>query len=173
MDALFHKPISDEEIATRARRGLYLPRAWFLVAGTGDAAQPLVAFDLALMNAGIADVNLVRLSSIVGPDAVRIDPVRLAPGILAATAYARAESQTPGERIAAAVAIARPAEPGRASVIMEYAAACPKDEAEATVRAMAEEAIANRGLTLAEVESIATDHVVQQAGAAFAGVVQI
>ena len=161
------------DVARLAAAALFRPQAYFLCAGHGDAAQPLVAFDQALLRAGIADVNLVRLSSIVGPHVKRIEPVKLAPGLLVPTAYARMCSQTRGERIAAAVAIARPDDPERAGVIMEFSAACSGREAEETVRGMAEEAVHNRGLKVAHMESIFAEHVVEKSGCVFAGVVQI
>ena len=163
----------DLNVAQLAAKALFAPQAYFLVAGHGDAEQRLVAFDQALLRAGIADVNLVRLSSIVGPHVKRIEPVRLAPGILVPTAYAQFCSGEAGQTIAAGVAIARPDDPERAGVIMEYSAAAPKAEVEEIVRGMAEEAIHNRGLKVAQMESIAVEHVVEKTGCVFAGVVQI
>ncbi len=165
--------ISTATLESLASRALYAPQAYFLVSGTGDAERRLVAFDLALMRAGIADVNLVRLSSIVGPRAKRIEPVKLAPGVLVPTAYAQICSDHAGERVAAAVAVAHPDDPQRAGVIMEYSAHCSAEEAERIVRGMAEEAIANRGLDVKRIESISAEHVVERTGCAFAGVVQI
>ncbi|HHN73451.1 MAG TPA: arginine decarboxylase, pyruvoyl-dependent [Thermopetrobacter sp.] len=152
---------------------LFVPSAYFLVSGTGDAERRLVAFDLALLRAGVADVNLVRLSSIVGPRARRIAPVELMPGALVPTAYAQICGETAGERIAAAVAVAHPDDATRAGVIMEFSHRGTAAEAEEIVRDMAAEAIANRGLKVARMESIAAEHVVERAGCAFAGVVQI
>ncbi len=173
MNLQFSPGIFAATIESLAGRALYAPQAYFLVSGTGDAERRLVAFDLALMRAGIADVNLVRLSSIVGPKAERIEPVKLAPGVLVPTAYAQICSDRAGERIAAAVAVAHPDDPERAGVIMEYSAHCSAEEAERIVRGMAEEAIANRGLKVERIESISAGHVVERNGCAFAGVVQI
>lgn len=41
-----------------------------LCSGTGDGPTPLAAFDAALMDAGVADHNLIRLSSVIPPNAV-------------------------------------------------------------------------------------------------------
>ncbi len=161
------------DVAQLAASALFRPQAYFLCAGHGDADRRLVAFDQALLRAGIADVNLVRLSSIVGPHVKRIEPVKLAPGLLVPTAYASTCSDVRGERIAAAVALARPDDPERAGVIMEYSGACSGREAEDIVRGMAEEAIHNRGLNVAHMESIFAEHVVEKTGCVFAGVVQI
>jgi len=161
------------DIEALAARALFQPSAYFLVSGTGDGSQRLVAFDQALLEAGIADVNLVRLSSIVGPKVQRIEPVKLAPGLLVPTAYAQICSDEPGRTIAAAVAVAHPDDPERAGVIMEFSHEGSAREAEEIVRGMAEQAIANRGLKVARMESIAAEHVVKEHGCAFAGVVQI
>jgi arginine decarboxylase len=165
--------VSAMDIERLARQALFSPSAYFLVSGTGDGRQRLVAFDQALLEAGIADVNLVRLSSIVGPKVRRIEPVKLAPGLLVPTAYAQICSDEPGRTIAAAVAVAHPDDPERAGVIMEFSHEGPASEAEEIVRDMAAQAIANRGLKVARMESIAAEHVVKDHGCAFAGVVQI
>jgi len=165
--------LTNLDLTQLAARALFRPQAYFLCAGHGDAERRLVAFDQALLRAGIADVNLVRLSSIVGPHVKRIEPVKLAPGLLVPTAYAQYCSDEPGQVIAAAVAIAKPDDPERAGVIMEYSDAAPRAEVEEIVRGMAEEAIRNRGLKVAHMESIAAEHVVEKTGCVFAGVVQI
>jgi arginine decarboxylase len=41
-----------------------------LCSGTGDGPTPLAAFDAALMDAGVADHNLICLSSVIPPSAV-------------------------------------------------------------------------------------------------------
>jgi arginine decarboxylase len=57
----------------------HLPTAWpraeaamtiRLCSGTGEGPTPLAAFDAALMDAGVADHNLICLSSVIPPNAV-------------------------------------------------------------------------------------------------------
>jgi arginine decarboxylase len=153
--------------------GLALPTAYFLVAGAGDATAALVAFDKALLIAGIGDVNLVKLSSIVPPGAKRIEPFALPAGSLVGVAYANLESGFRGQRIASAVAIAHPEDRSRASVVMEYSGVGSKEDIEAIAVGMAREAMMSRRLTVAAVESIAVEHVVEVVGATFAGIVEI
>ena len=43
------------------------PTQYFLVSGASDGYMPLNAFDGALLQAGIGNTNLVRMSSIVPP----------------------------------------------------------------------------------------------------------
>lgn len=65
--------------------GFFQPTRYFLTAGRGDADWALVAFDRALIDAGIADINLVKLFGVfVGPGCHRIEPVRINPGGLVA-----------------------------------------------------------------------------------------
>lgn len=42
----------------------------FVTTGTGDGPTPLAAFDAALINAGVANYNLLYLSSVIPADAV-------------------------------------------------------------------------------------------------------
>lgn len=153
--------------------GFFQPTRYFLTSGRGDAAWPLVAFDRALIDAGIADINLIKLTSIVGPGCDRIEPVRINPGGLVAVAYAHLESGEPGQLIASAVAIAHPTEPSRASLVMEHSASAPAAEVEATVIAMAIEGLRSRGLEALGVESISIEHTTGCYGATIAAVVEL
>jgi arginine decarboxylase len=153
--------------------GFFLPTRYFLVAGVGDASVPLVAFDRALLDAGVADVNLIKLSSIVGPHCSRISPIPLTPGALVPVAYASRSSSQPGELIASAVAVAHPTDPERAALVMEHSGSAPCAEVEAEVIRMAIEGLESRGLRAARVESVGIEHVVRRAGATFAAVVEI
>lgn len=85
----------------------------YVTAGTGTGGRRLTAFDAALQDAGVHDVNLIRISSITpeGADVRAVDPGAIAehlrPGAYHPAVYARCESETPGERVHAAVAGAR------------------------------------------------------------------
>ena len=96
-----------------------------------------------------------------------------APGTLVGVAYARLISVHPGKMIASAVAVARPTDPSRASLVMEHSAASTKDEVEQKVIWMAIEGMKSRGLDVACVESIGVEHVVETVGATFAAVVEV
>ena len=157
-----------------AAPGLFLATRYFLVAGAADARRPLNAFDGALLAAGLADVNLVRLSSIVPPGCVRIPPVRHQPGCLVPVAYASLTHTAAGERIASAVAVARPTDPLRAAVVMEYSAVgASRAQAETVAAEMAADALAARDLTVDDIDVIGAEHTVAVAGATFAGVVEL
>ncbi len=147
------------------------PNIFCLVQGTGEARMPLNAFDMALLNAGVGDTNLVRMSSIVPPSCEMVDEVALPPGGLIPIAYASYESRTPGETISAAIAVGIPEDPSLPGVIMEYEDAESLDEVERIVRQMVVDAFDYRNRILKDVHSIGSEHVVENCGAAFAGAV--
>ena len=82
-------------------------------AGSAEGSTPLNAFDNALLAAGIGNINLVRISSILPPGVDLVPLPRIKPGAIVPTAYAAQTSEVPGEVIAAGVGWARPWTPGR------------------------------------------------------------
>ncbi len=145
-----------------------LPRSVTVVAGAGEGTTDLNAFDHALLDAGIANLNFLRVTSIF-PMGARIVPMRpFAPGLLMPAVYARISRHTPGERIAAAVGVGV-GEEGY-GVIMEHSHTGTSDNAEEIVRAMVQEAMATRGLRIREIVVASKDHVVKRMGCAVAAV---
>ncbi|MGB9826656.1 MAG: pyruvoyl-dependent arginine decarboxylase, partial [Desulfofundulus sp.] len=113
------------------------PTRFTLVAGAGEGLTPLNAFDRALLEAGAGNVNLIRVSSILPPDAQYVEELSLPPGALVPVAYGAITSTTPGDIIAAAVAVGIP-EKGF-GVIMEYSGHTSRQEAEKIIREMVED----------------------------------
>lgn len=148
---------------------LPLPATFTLVAGASEGPSRLNAFDNALLEAGIGDLNLVKISSVLPAGAFEVPEVNAPPGALVPTAYGAVESQVPGEVIAAAVAIALPAD-GGSGVIFEFSGRTTAQDAEAAVRRMAEAAFERRGRPLREVRSRSVEHTVQVMGCAIAAV---
>lgn len=144
---------------------------YFMVEGHSEGYMPLNAFDGALMDAGIGDVNLVRLSSILPPKCERVDPVKLPYGALVPTAYASITSSKPGEVISAAVAIAIPEDPQFPGLIMEYSAVGEASVVHDKVIKMAEEGLRRRERKIARIESTVAEHTVREHGTAMAAVV--
>jgi len=147
------------------------PTHYFLVCGASEGYTPLNAFDGALLRAGIGDINLVKVSSIVPPHCQLISPISLPPGSLVPTAYACITSDVPGEIISSGVAVALPKEPHYPGLIMEYSARGSKKEIEETVRHMALEGMKLRGREIKDLKSVAVEHRVQKVGATLAAVV--
>jgi arginine decarboxylase len=137
-------------------------------AGCAEGGTALNAFDNALLAAGIGNVNLIKISSIVPPEVDIVALPRIRPGALVPTAYAAITSETPNETIAAAVGYALPVDRSRAGVIMEYHDRTDRATAERAIRAMLIEAFAVRGEAIRELEVVAVEHTVGKIGCALA-----
>jgi arginine decarboxylase len=133
--------------------------------------MPLNAFDGALMDAGIGDLNLVRLSSILPPYCREVEAQRLPYGALVPTAYASINSSTPGEIISAGVAIAIPEDPQYPGLIMEYSGKGTAKQIHDIVRKMAEDGLCRRERKIKEIRSTVVEHKVIKHGSAMAAVV--
>ena len=147
------------------------PTHYFLVSGASEGFTPLNAFDGALLHAGIADTNLVKMSSIVPPRCTLIEPIKIPPGSLVPTAYASITSDIPGEVISSAVAVALSEDPIHAGLIMEYSGRGHRKDIEGMVRNMAIEGMKLRGRKIKDLTSIAIEYKVKKIGATFAAVV--
>lgn len=144
------------------------PGRFCLVSGSAEGGTRLNAFDNALLAAGIGNLNLLKVSSILPPGARQVERPDIPPGSLVPTAYACITSEVPGEEIAAAVAVGL--SEGGYGVIMEFSGKTTQEAAEAAVRHMVEEAFRVRGLALQRVLVKSTRHVVEKSGCAFAAV---
>jgi len=147
------------------------PTKHFFVSGTSEGYTMLNAFDGALLDAGIGNTNLVKMSSIVPPYCELVDYIKLPQGALIPVAYASISQAEPGVTLSAAVAAAYPEDESQAGLIMEYSAPARKDIVEKHVRTMAEKGLERRNLKIKEVKSIAVQTIVESIGAAFAAVV--
>jgi arginine decarboxylase len=140
-------------------------------AGCAEGGTALNAFDNALLTAGIGNVNLVKVSSIVPPDVDVVFPLpQIKPGAIVPTAYAAITGETPGETITAAVGYALPEDRTKPGVIMEYHDRADRATAERAIRAMLAEAFAVRKERIRELEVVAVDHQVARLGCAVAAV---
>jgi len=139
-------------------------------AGHAEGGTTLNAFDNALLAAGIGNINLLKVSSILPPDVPVVELPKIKPGALVPTAYAAITSETPGETVAAAVGYAVPDDPAKNGVIMEFHGVGRRDEAERQIRAMLDEAFRVRGETIAEMRVVATEHRVERIGCALAAI---
>ncbi|NOX44541.1 MAG: arginine decarboxylase, pyruvoyl-dependent [Caldiserica bacterium] len=140
-----------------------------LVSGAAEGGTELNAFDNALLAAGIGDVNLVKVSSILPPHVAFADAAPELPrGAFVPVVYAERSSTTPGETIAVAVGAGRA--PDGFGVVME-ASGRTAAEAEAEVRAKIEEAFRVRSLELTDVRITAAEHRVERCGCVVAACV--
>jgi arginine decarboxylase len=147
------------------------PDKYFLVSGYAEGPTLLNAFDNALIEAGIGNTNLIRISSILPPAAVEIAPIVLPYGSLVPIAYSYESSDKPGTLISAAVACGVPDDPSLPGVIMEHHLFGDEKFCRDVVSAQVEAAFAKRNYKLAKLQVISASRVVEKIGAAFAGVV--
>jgi arginine decarboxylase len=139
-------------------------------AACAEGGTTLNAFDNALLAAGIGNINLIKISSIVPPEVDFIELPKIKPGAVIPTAYAVVTSETPGETVAAAVGYAVTDDPAKNGVIMEFHGVARRAEAEAQIRAMLEEAFRVRGETIDKMQILAVEHTVERIGCALAAV---
>lgn len=145
------------------------PNIYMIKAANAEGFSELNAFDVALLKSGVGNTNLVKMSSILPPNCKKKDSIILPPGDLVPVAYAAITSSKKGELISAAVAIAIPKDKTKNGLIMEYENyGITKEEAESQVIKMAEWGMNYRGFEIDRIESIASSHVVEEYGAAFA-----
>lgn len=134
-----------------------LPVMWFkttrvvLTAGTATGGTTLNAFDNALRKAGIADFNLIKVTSIVPPGvpvsylSTGGDPI-VGQGRMLPAVYETLSSDTVGIEISAGVAIGMPPSDIRgAGLIFGYSCIGSREEVEQTLRAMVEEGVRAKG----------------------------
>lgn len=147
-----------------------VPKKAALVAANADGPFELVAFDNALRKAGIAELNLVPLSSIwpVGCEIVKMP--KLEPGTITPVVISKICSSTPGQRIAAALGIAI-SETSHGMISEYHDVGVTEKMAARTAEAMVKYMMEKRGLEPTRVTSIAIDHVVKAHGAVIAAVV--
>src|SRR5688572_3240510 len=139
-------------------------------AGHAEGRTTLNAFDNALLVAGIGNINLIKVSSILPPEVPVIELPKIKPGALVPTAYAAMTSETPGETVAAAVGYAVPDDPAKNGVIMEFHGIASRAEAERQISAMLDEAFQVRGEIMKEKRIFAVEHTVERIGCALAAI---
>ena len=141
-----------------------LTNKYYITCGNGYGATPLTSFDSALLRSGIANYNLVKISSILPAGSTECDCVSLKEGSILHTAYASLTSNQEGTTISAAVGVAIPQDDSKVGVIMEYSAYCDKQEALDQIHLMLKEAMENRGYLIKEIKSVASELIVPKDG---------
>ncbi|MGQ9479523.1 MAG: pyruvoyl-dependent arginine decarboxylase [Thermoproteota archaeon] len=90
----------------------FIPREMFFTKGVGVHRERLASFEIALRDAGIAQLNLVPISSIIPPGCRIISREeglsKLKPGQISFVVLARNETNEPNRLIAASIGMAKP-----------------------------------------------------------------
>jgi len=142
-----------------------------ITSGRSEGPSRLNAFDNALLDAGIGDVNLITVSSILPKDTEIVELPHIEEGKMVNCVLACAHSDQPGDLITAAVAVATSDDFG---CVVEHSGVNQdpekiKEEAETMVRYMMQV----RGLTIREIIIVNESHKVKEEGVALAAVVYL
>jgi arginine decarboxylase len=142
-----------------------------ITSGRAEGPTKLNAFDNALLDANIGDINLIKVSSIL-PEGTEVVPVpKFLPGDMVNCVLAYTSSDVEGDLISAAVALATSDYFG---CVVENTGINRdpedvKNEAESMVRYMMDV----RGLNINEIKIADESHIVKKQGAVVASVVYI
>jgi arginine decarboxylase len=114
----------------------FVPTRVFFVNGTGVDKEERVATQRAMWQAGVGECNLVKVSSVIAPGC-RIIPAEegrqlLQPGNMVFAVIAMAKTDEPHQRVATAVAWAKPEKAGVAGYIAEVEEDLAKGKTAAT-----------------------------------------
>jgi arginine decarboxylase len=77
-----------------------------ITSGKAEGPTKLNAFDNALLDAGIGDVNLIKVSSIIPANTEIIELTKLTPGDMINCVLSYTSSSKPGDLISSAIAVA-------------------------------------------------------------------
>jgi len=101
-----------------------LPTKIFFTKGVGSHKEYLTSFELALRSAGIAQYNLVSVSSIYPPNVKRVsreEGVKLVPaGSVVPAVIARNATNEPNRLISASIGVAVPNDPNQYGYLSEH-----------------------------------------------------
>ena len=103
---------------------MFVPRSLFLTRGVGRHREHLASFELALRDAGVAEYNLVSVSSIFPPGCKLISRSqglkRMSPGQIAFAVIARQQTNEPNRLISASIGVAIPNDPKQYGYLSEH-----------------------------------------------------
>lgn len=131
-------------------------KAYCLVCGKGKDAHKIGSFDSALIDAGVGNYNLVKVSSILPPGSQCVNSISADPGSVLYTAYI-SETTRLCEKIAVAVAVAIPEDKQSCGVIIKYSLRGSKHEAEKAAVMIARNAMDKRGIFVTQVKVISAE----------------
>lgn len=133
--------------------GNYFAKECCISRGKGESANGLPSFDKALLDAGVGNYNLVRLSSILPAECEWVDvkdiALHIKEGSLLPTAYSTITSDVEGDVIVSTIGVGIPVDKSKVGVIMEYSTKnVTEEEALKTLHSMIVEAFDVRGWEL-------------------------
>ena len=136
------------------------PKNYYMGGGVGLSKHELNAFDAALLSAKVGNYNLVRVSSILPPQATKRDFVSLQQGSILYTAYSTMLSNKDKQTISSGVGVAVPHNLLLPGVIMEYSTHNNKQVVRGKLQEMLEIAMIQRGVTEYSTDFFVIDAIV-------------
>ncbi|MCK9150932.1 pyruvoyl-dependent arginine decarboxylase [Methanobacterium alcaliphilum] len=142
-----------------------------ITSGKSEGPSKLNAFDNALLNAGIGDVNLIKVSSILPHNTQIVEVPQLTPGDMINCVLSHVSSDNEGDLISAAIAVATSADFG---CVVEHSGINQephkiREKAVSMVKYM----MKVRNLEIKELVVEEINHKVEKQGAAVAAVVYL
>lgn len=130
-----------------------IAKKYIIRTGIGISDRYLPSFDKALIQAGVGNYNLVRLSSILPAGCEEVEAIDLPEGSLLPTAYSTISSNTVGDTIVSTIGVGIPKDSTKVGVIMEFSAVNMKaGDAVDVLKKMIHEAFEVRGWELKEIK---------------------
>lgn len=147
-------------------------RKFYINSGIGYGNSYLTSFDDALLQTGVGNYNLIRVSSILPAGAVRQKSVDIEEGSQLHIAYAKISSCNLGEVISAAVSVGIPVNKSNIGVIMELALYDKEKATVEKVEAMVKEAMENRRYEIEQIVTCSCEAITTENGytTVFAGI---
>jgi len=142
-----------------------------ITSGKAEGPSKLNAFDNALLDAGIGDVNLIKVSSIIPADSKFVELPQLKPGDMINCVLAHATSDKEGDVITAVIAVATSDDFG---CVVEHSDV-NKDPEEVRENAvfMVKEMMKIREMEIKEIIVEEINHTVQKEGSVVAAIVYL
>ena len=140
-----------------------------LTKGASEGPTKLNAFDNALLEAKIGNVNLIPVSSMLPPNTQLVDMPELEPGEMTNCVLSHQYSDNPGDEISAVIAFCQADEMG--CVIEAKGVNKPIDELKKEAKFMAEYMMEKRELEIIDYKEIIQTHTVIERASVVAALV--
>lgn len=142
-----------------------------ITSGKAEGPTKLNAFDNALLDAGIGDINLIKVSSIIPAGAKLVELPQFPAGKMVNTVLSYISSDRPGERICAVIAVALANELG--CVVEHYGINQSPEKVKEEAENMVKHMMQVRGRKINDIIVECQEHRVDRQGAAIAAVVYL
>lgn len=141
---------------------------WYISTGTGvSRIGTLTSFDKALLDTGVGNYNLVRLSSILPAHCKKVLNVDLKEGSLLPVAYSTISSAVKDETVVSTIGVGLPEDEDQVGVIMEHSErgfSVREETALSVLENMIRDAFEARGWNLKEIVTASVSKRVREAG---------